>query len=85
MANPLRVPRGSAVVAGAPTASKNARELFAQTVIAHDWDNFLVDVLQRLSVLTPAGTYANNAAALAGGLLVGQVYQTAAGEVRIVV
>lgn len=30
-------------------------------------------------------TYADNAAALAGGLVVGDLYHTAAGEVRIVV
>lgn len=31
------------------------------------------------------GTYANNAAAVAGGLSVGAFYKTATGEVRIVV
>lgn len=35
--------------------------------------------------LALAGTYADNAAALAGGLSVGQFYKTATGEVRIVV
>ena len=32
-----------------------------------------------------AGTYADNAAALTGGLVAGQFYKTAGGEVRIVV
>lgn len=36
-------------------------------------------------LLPSLSTYANNAAALGGGLVVGDVYQTATGEVRIVV
>ena len=32
-----------------------------------------------------AGTYADNASAISGGLTVGQAYKTAAGELRIVV
>jgi hypothetical protein len=32
-----------------------------------------------------AGTYADNAAALAGGLVAGQFYSTVTGEVRVVV
>lgn len=35
--------------------------------------------------LTNLSTYANNAAAVAGGLPVGAVYKTATGELRIVV
>lgn len=51
-----------------------------------DWDrSFLQPLAQAVSNGTSHGTYANNAAALAGGLVVGQVYQTAAGELRIVV
>ena len=54
--------------------------------ISQPWDqSFFQPLVQAVNLLTPAGTFANNAAALAGGLLVGQVYQTAAGEVRVVV
>jgi hypothetical protein len=35
--------------------------------------------------LTALPEYANNAAAIAGGLIAGDVYKTAAGELRIVV
>jgi hypothetical protein len=35
--------------------------------------------------LTALPIYANNAAALAGGLIAGDVYKTATGELRIVV
>ena len=35
--------------------------------------------------LTALPSYANNAAALAGGLIAGDVYKTATGELRIVV
>jgi hypothetical protein len=35
--------------------------------------------------LTALPEYANNAAALAGGLIAGDVYKTATGELRIVV
>ncbi len=54
--------------------------------ISTSWDqSFFQPLTQAVDLLTPAGTFANNAAAIAGGLLVGQVYQTATGEVRIVV
>lgn len=72
MAAPLQVPRRSSVVTKAG-------------IITFDWDNFLQSLTQQLAVLTPAGTFANNAAALAAGLAVGQVYQTATGEMRVVV
>jgi hypothetical protein len=38
-----------------------------------------------LIVAIVAGTYADNAAAISGGLTAGQVYKTATGELRIVV
>lgn len=37
------------------------------------------------TILKDMDTYANNAAAVAGGLSVGDIYKTATGEVRIVV
>lgn len=37
------------------------------------------------STVNSMPTYANNAAALAGGLAIGALYKTATGEVRIVV
>lgn len=42
-------------------------------------------VANRLNGLRIMGTYANNAAAVTAGLSVGELYQTATGEVRIVV
>lgn len=38
-----------------------------------------------LTMLKDMETYADNAAAVAGGLSVGDIYKTAAGELRIVV
>ena len=38
-----------------------------------------------LSSLTSKGVYATNAAAISGGLTIGQYYSTSTGEVRIVV
>ena len=45
--------------------------------------NFTIDSLFTVVVTLP--TYASNAVALASGLVIGQLYQTATGEVRIVV
>ncbi len=53
--------------------------------ISRDMAVYLRTVAQQVNTLTPAGTYANNVDALAAGLLVGQVYQTATGELRVVV
>lgn len=44
------------------------------------------ECLNELScILKNMGTYANNGAAVAGGLSVGDIYKTATGELRIVV
>jgi hypothetical protein len=53
--------------------------------IGHDWAVWLNALARQISLSTPAGTFANNAAAVAAGLTVGQTYQTATGEVRVVV
>ena len=45
--------------------------------------NFTIDSLFTVVVTLPV--FANNVTALAGGLVIGQLYQTATGEVRIVV
>ena len=45
--------------------------------------NFTIDSLFTVIVTLPV--FANNVAALAGGLVIGRLYQTATGEVRIVV
>lgn len=50
--------------------------------------NKIVDAVSALETSVSAAennTYADNAAALAGGLAVGTLYSTASGEVRIVV
>lgn len=68
-----------------PPVPRNA-PMMAFGLVSKDWDSsFLQPVVQVVDRLTPAGVFANNLAALAAGLLVGQVYQTATGEVRIVV
>ncbi len=54
-------------------------------VISHDWAVYLNAVAQAVNTVTSHGTFANNAAAIAGGVLVGQYYQTAAGDVLVVV
>lgn len=43
--------------------------------------NILVEVFQQMQ----NNVYANNAAAIAGGLVAGDFYRTATGEIRIVV
>ena len=73
MPAPRQVPRGTAV--GAPKT----------LIVTQAWDNFHVQVTRDISQLQPAGVFANNAAAVAGGLNVGQFYNTATGEVRVVV
>jgi hypothetical protein len=45
------------------------------------WTGFVNKTLRNPS----RGVYANNAAAIAGGLRVGDVYNTATGELRVVV
>jgi len=50
-----------------------------------DWDRWLQTIQVALTAAQSAGVFANNAAALAGGLAIGQVYQTVTGELRIVV
>jgi hypothetical protein len=56
-----------------------------QGKLSHDAQVWLDSVRRAVNLSTIAGTFANNAAAIAGGLAVGQTYQTAAGEVRVVV
>ncbi|MES2531680.1 MAG: hypothetical protein V4636_11640 [Pseudomonadota bacterium] len=50
-----------------------------------DWDHWFDTVRRTANAAEIQGTFANNVAALAGGLVAGQVYQTATGEVRVVV
>lgn len=54
-------------------------------LISRDWAVWLNRLAQQTNLSTPAGTFANNAAAVAAGLAVGQAYQTATGEMRVVV
>lgn len=54
-------------------------------LISRDWAVWLNALASRANLSTPAGTFANNAAAIAAGLAVGQTYQTVTGEVRVVV
>jgi hypothetical protein len=49
------------------------------------WVRWLTALLNAVNQAQIAGTFANNVDALAGGLVVGQVYQTATGEMRVVV
>lgn len=53
--------------------------------LSHDADVWLDTVRRTANAAEIMGTFANNVAALAGGLVAGQVYQTAAGDVRVVV
>ncbi|MES2531838.1 MAG: hypothetical protein V4636_12430 [Pseudomonadota bacterium] len=53
--------------------------------ISHEADMWLDTVRRTANAAEIRGTFANNVAALAGGLVAGQVYQTATGEVRVVV
>lgn len=54
-------------------------------LISRDWAVWLNALARQINLSAPAGTFANNAAALSAGLAVGQTYQTATGEVRVVV
>lgn len=54
-------------------------------LINPDWDRWLQTIQVALNAAQSNGVFANNAAALAGGLVIGQVYQTVTGELRIVV
>lgn len=54
-------------------------------LINTDWDRWLQTIQVALNAAQSNGVFANNVAALAGGLVVGQVYQTVTGELRIVV
>ena len=56
-----------------------------QGTLSHDAQVWLDSVRRAVNAATLMGTYANNAAAITGGLVAGQQYQTAAGEVRVVV
>lgn len=49
------------------------------------WARQVSAYLARIAGTVNAPTYADNAAAVAGGLSVGQMYKTAAGELRVVV
>lgn len=68
-----------------PPVPRKSTVLRAGGLLDLDYDRFLQGLANAVSLGTSAGTYANNAAALAAGLLIGQVYQTATGELRIVV
>lgn len=63
---------GAAAVGGALTAGS----ILVRTDFAVDQDGFITMILP---------VFADNAAALLGGLVVGNVYRTATGELRIVV
>lgn len=54
-------------------------------LISREWARYFVALTDAITALTVAGTFADNAAALAGGLTTGQIYRTATGEVRVVV
>lgn len=54
-------------------------------LISRDWAVWLNALARQINLSAPAGTFANNAAAVAAGLAVGQAYQTATGELRVVV
>ena len=56
-----------------------------ERLINPDWDRWLQTIQVALTAAQSAGVFPNNAAALAGGLAIGQVYQTVTGELRIVV
>jgi hypothetical protein len=53
--------------------------------ISRDWAVWFNALARQINLSAPAGTFANNAAAVAGGLAVGQAYQTVTGELRVVV
>jgi hypothetical protein len=54
-------------------------------LVSTDWDRWLQSVQTALNAAQSNGVFANNAAAVAGGLVIGQVYQTVTGELRVVV
>ena len=56
-----------------------------ERLINTDWDRWLQSIQAALNAAQSAGVFANNAAAVAGGLAIGQVYQTVTGELRMVV
>lgn len=69
-----------------PYVPRKSRVQGGDGLVSRDWDaSFFQPLADAIGRLTPAGTFANNAAAVTGGLLVGQFYQTATGEVRVVV
>lgn len=68
-----------------PPVPRQSTVLRAGGLLDIDYDRFLQGMANAVSLGTSAGAYANNAAALAAGLVVGQVYHTAAGDLRIVV
>jgi hypothetical protein len=80
---PLRVAVLESLSGGAHT--KLVKSVLEQAFIGRDWAVWLNDLARALNLATPAGTFANNAAAIAGGLPLGQTYQTATGELRVVV
>lgn len=61
------------------------KSVLSQGYVGRDWAVWLNALVAQINLSAPAGTFANNAAAVAGGLLVGQTYQTATGEIRVVV
>ena len=73
-------------MANLPYIPRKSRMAGKDGIVTHDWDaSFFQPVSDAVARSTIAGTFANNAAAIAGGLAVGQTYQTATGEVRVVV
>jgi len=81
---PLRVAVLESVSGG--SNSKLVKSVLEQAFIGRDWAVFLNDLARQINLNTPPVTpFANNAAAIAGGLPLGQTYQTATGELRVVV
>jgi hypothetical protein len=68
----ISVPSLDDILIGTDIANNNATKNFK-----------LSDVISLIG--SSLSTYANNSAALSGGLTVGSLYKTAAGEVRVVV
>jgi len=56
-----------------------------ERLINPDWDRWFQTIQEALNAVQSHGVFATNAAALAGGLVIGQVYQTVTGELRVVV
>jgi hypothetical protein len=72
-------------MANLPPVPFQSKVLGKDGLVTRDWARYFIALTDAITALQVAGTFVDNVAALAGGLTVGQTYQTATGEVRVVV